>query len=81
MILYVYYWYLSDLSDYNSESYIQSELLQFSRTDNIDCNIVNLVYNLESRTNTIELEDIFWLLYFDGSKTQEGLGAGCVLIN
>ena len=28
----------------NSESNEQSDLLQFSRTDNIDYNIVNLVY-------------------------------------
>ena len=30
----------------SSESDTQSELLQFSWTDNIDCNIVNLVSNL-----------------------------------
>ena len=65
----------------NSESNAQSELLQFSRTDNIDCNIVNLVSNLESNTSSVELEDKFWLLQFDGSKTQEGSGAGCVLID
>ena len=63
------------------ESDTQSELLHFSRTDNIDCNIFNLVSNLESNTNPIDLEDRFWLLYFDGSKTQEGSGAGCVLID
>ena len=50
----------------------QSELFQFSRTHNIDCNIVNLVSDLESNTSYVELEDKFWLLYFDGSKTQEG---------
>ena len=32
-----------------SDSNTQSELLQFSWTDNIDCNIVNLVSNLESK--------------------------------
>ena len=62
------------------ESNTQSELLNFSLTDNIDCNIVNLVSNLESNTNPVDLEDIFWFLYFDGSKTQEGSGVGCVLI-
>ena len=59
----------------------QSELIHFSRTDDIDCNIVSLVSNIESNTNKEDLKDIFWLLYFDGSKTQEGLGAGCVLID
>ena len=58
----------------NSESDEQSDLLHFSRTDNIDCNIVNLVSNLESNTSFVDLEDKFWLLYFDGSKTQEGSG-------
>ena len=65
----------------NSELHTQFELLQFSRADNIDCNIVNLVSNLESSIDTVESEDRFWLLYFDGSKTQEGLGDGCVLID
>ena len=59
----------------------QSELLHFSWTDNIDCNIVNSVSDLERNTNSVDLEDIFWLLYFDGSKTQEGSGAGCVMID
>ena len=65
----------------NDESDTQSELLQFSRTDNIDCNTVNLVSSVESSTSYVELEDEFWLLYFDGSKTQEGLGADCILID
>ena len=34
------------------ESYAQSDLLQFSRADDIDCNIV-------------DLEDMFWILYFN----------------
>ena len=59
----------------------QSELVQFSRTDKIDCNIVNLVSNLESSSDNIELEDKFWLSYFDGSKTQEGSGTDCILID
>ena len=56
----------------NDESDTQSKLLYFSWTNKIDCNIVNLVYNLESSYDNIELEDKLWLLYFDGSKTQEG---------
>ena len=49
--------------------------------DDIDCNIVSLVFVLENRTSALEVENQFWLLYFDGSKTQEGSRAGCVLIN
>ena len=44
-------------------------------------NIVNLVSNIESNTNQVDLEDRFCFLYFDGSKTQEGSRASCVLIN
>ena len=65
----------------NSESNEQFDLLQFSRTDNIDCNIVNLVFVSENRTSALEVENQFWLLYFDGSKTQEESGASCVLID
>ena len=65
----------------SNKSNTQSELLQLLRTDNIDCNIVSLVSNLEISTSYVELEDKFWLLYFDGSKTQEGSGAGCILID
>jgi len=36
---------------------------------------------LENRTSALEVENQFWLLYFDGSKNQEGSGAGCVLID
>ena len=63
------------------ESNAQSNILKFSRDDDIDCNIVNLVTNIGDDTNQLELEDRFWSLYFDGSKTQEGLGAGCILID
>ena len=56
-------------------------LTHFSWTDDIDCNIVNLVSNIESNTNTVDLENRFWVLYFDGSKTKEGSGAGCAMID
>ena len=56
----------------HTESDTQFEFIQFSWTQNIDCNIVHLVFDLESNTSYVELEDKFWLLYFDGSKTQEG---------
>ena len=51
------------------ESNTQSKLLHFSWIDNIDCNIVNLVSNLESNTNPVDSEDRFWFMYFDDSKT------------
>ena len=41
----------------NSESDEQSNLLQFSQTDNIDCNIVNLVYVSENRNSALEVEN------------------------
>ena len=59
----------------------QFNLLQFSWTNDIDCNIVNLVTNIDNNTNQVELEDRFWFMYFDGSKTQEGSGAGCIRID
>ena len=52
----------------------------FSRADKIDCNIVELVSDVISSSNLVGVE-IFWILYFDGSKTMEGSGAGCVLID
>ena len=65
----------------SSESNEQSDLLWFSQTYDIDCNIVNLFYVSENRTNALEVENQFWLLYFDGSKTQEGSGVSCVLVD
>ena len=40
------------------ESDTQSDLLQFSRADDIDCNI-------------LDLEDMFWILYFDVECTND----------
>ena len=59
---------------------IQPNLLRFSWADEIDCNIVDLVSDAVCNTNSIEI-DIFWILYFDGSKTMEGSGDGYVLID
>ena len=59
---------------------IQPDLLQFSQFDEFDCNIVDLVSDVVSDSNSVGVE-IFWILYFDGSKTLEGSGAGCVLID
>ena len=63
----------------SDESNTQYKLLQFLWTDKIDYNIVNLVSNLKSSADNVDLEDKFWLLYFDGSKTQEGSRAGFIL--
>ena len=62
---------VSDTSD------AQPDLLRFSQADEIDCKIVNLAVGIDSRT----LVSDFWTLFFDGSKTLEGSGAGCVLID
>ena len=56
----------------SDKSDTQSDLLQFSRDDNIDCNIVKLVTDIGDNTIQLELDDRFWFLFFDGSKTQEG---------
>ena len=57
----------------NSISDIQPNLLQFSRADKIDCNIVDLVLDVVSSSNLVGVES-FWILYFDGCKTLEGSG-------
>ena len=49
----------------------QPGLLRFSRADEIDCNIVDLVSDVVFNSNLVEV-DSFWTLYFDGSKTLEG---------
>ena len=60
---------------------MQSNILWFSWTGDIDYNIVDLVTNVGDATNYVDLEDRFWVLYFDGSKTKEGPRAGCVLVD
>ena len=58
----------------------QLDLLRFSWADEFDCKIVELVSDVVVDSSTIEV-DSFWTLFFDGSKTLEGSGAGCVLID
>ena len=58
----------------------QLDLLRFSRADEIDCKIVDLVLDVVRNSVSVEVE-IFWTLYFDGSKTLEGSEDGCVLID
>ena len=64
----------------NSIPDIQPDLLRFWRADEIDYNIVDLVSDVVCNSNSVEV-DSFWILYFDGSKTMEGSGAGFVLID
>ena len=64
----------------SSISDIQPDLLQFSWDDKIYFNIVDLVPDVVSNSNSIGVES-FWILYFNGSKTLEGSGARCVLID
>ena len=56
------------------ESYRKSDLLQFSWDDDIVCNIVDLVTNVGYATNSIYLEDMFWILYFDVECTKNTTG-------
>ena len=64
----------------SSTSDTQSNLLWFSQDDEIDCKIVDLALDVDVDSCTVVVDD-FWTLFFDGSKTLEGSGAGCVLID
>ena len=64
----------SDTSD------AQPNLLRFSQADEIDCKIVDLTIDVGIDSCTVLVSD-FWTLFFDGSKTLEGSGADCVLID
>ena len=59
---------------------IHPSLLWFSWADEIDFNIVDLVPDVVSSSNSKGVES-FWIRYFDDSKTLEGSGAGCVPID
>ena len=50
----------------NSILDIHPDLLRFSRVDEIDSNIVDLVSDVVRNSNSVEVES-FWILYFDGS--------------
>ena len=45
----------------------------------IDCKIVDLAVEVDVNSRIVVSD--FWTLFFDGSKTLEGSGAGCVLID
>jgi len=48
----------------------------FSQTDTSRC-----VKIVEETINKIVDKPLFWSLYFDGSKSNEGAGAGCILVS
>jgi hypothetical protein len=56
-----------------TDSSMQSEVVNFSQTNSSKC-IDFVSDNLELVVN-----NEFWTLFFDGSKSNEGVGAGCVL--
>ena len=64
----------------NDTSDAQLNLLWFSQVDEIDCKIVDLVVDVDFDSCIVKL-DSFWTLFFYRSKTLEGSGAGCVLID
>jgi len=54
--------------------YVSSQTENFSQTNASSC--INIVEYFVNKPN-----DLFWTLYFDGSKSNDGAGAGCILIN
>jgi len=54
------------------EHFVLSQVENFSQTDSSKC--INFI---DSPVN----KSLFWKLFFDGSKFNEGAGAGCVLIS
>ena len=74
-----------ELGNYQAEeasntSDTQPDLLRFSQDDEIDYKIVELAVDVDVNSPTVVVSD-FWTLFFDGSKTLEGSGADCVLID
>jgi len=53
-----------------------SQIENYSQTDRSRC-----FNDTEKTVNKIVNNSLFWSLYFDGSKSSEGSGAGCILIS
>ena len=70
--------YQAEEADNTSDA--QPDLLHFSQANEIDCKIVDLAVDVDVVSRTVVVSD-FWTLFFDGSKTLEGLGADYVLID
>ena len=64
----------------SSTSDAHPDLLRFSQADEINCKIVDLAVDVHVNSRIV-VGSNFCTLFFDGSKTLEGSGAGCVLID
>ena len=71
---------ISKLKESSGTLDTQPDILRFSQADEFDCKIVDLVSDVVFDSSTVEV-DSFWTLFFYGSKTLEGSGAGCILID
>jgi len=59
-----------------SVNHSTSQIENYSQTDRSRC------FNVTEKTvNNIVDNSLFWSLYFDGSKSSEGSGAGCILVS
>ena len=68
-----HFWDLLMLKDLLfSDNAVVSQIENFSQTDASKC--VNIVDKILDNS-------LFWTLYFDRSKSEDGAGAGCILIN
>jgi hypothetical protein len=52
---------------------LKENIFQEDRCDIIDVNIVD--------KNTLVVDANIWTLFFDGSKSQEGVGDGCLIVD
>ena len=57
----------------HAETNKQSKLLHYTQIVEPNCNIIGL------RDINVDIGTNFWTLYFDGSKSKEGAGVGCIL--
>jgi len=53
---------------------ISSQIKNYSQTDSSKC--INIVDNIVNKYYIL-----FWILSFDGSKSSDGAGAGCMLVS
>ena len=54
--------------------FVTSQIENYSKTDSSKC--INIV-----DTPIIKIDYLFWTLYFDGSKSNDCAGDGCILIS
>ena len=72
------YYFESFLGNFNAhtspflEKIVVSQIENYSQTDTSKC--VNFVKKPVHKS-------LFWKLFFDGSKSNDGAGAGCILVN